>query len=139
MSWFLNFILLHCHSTFTAIMSPLTFILFMLNNIHSLYFSFAIYTRNVNIWTNSLMSLNFFPDTFIFAWIVCFTLNRLERTLLIMTFNIFIVQYIIAPHYMISTFKLHLLKFLLDLFFYTDKLGVLTLHWTHSRLIMKLL
>jgi len=40
---------------------------------------------------------------------------------------------------MVSTFKLHLLEFLLDVLLDTDKLGLFALHRTHASLIVKFL
>ena len=135
----LNITLLDCHSTFLTIMCSFTFILFMLNDIHSLYTFLTINAWHMNIWTNSFMSINFFPDTFSFAFFISFTDNRLELALFIMTLNINIVQNIIASLHMISAFELHFLKFLFNIFLYAYKFWILTLHWTHSNLIMKFL
>ena len=56
-----------------------------------------------------------------------------------MSCYVYVVQDLMAPHLMVSTFELHLHQLLLDLFLDAYKLGFLTLHGTHPCFVVELL
>ena len=70
--------LLHCHPTLQARMRPLTLIFLMTYQIHPLYRTPTINTRDGNIRTDSLMPGNLLPNCLSPTRLISLALDRLE-------------------------------------------------------------
>ena len=129
---------LDCHATFETRMSSCTLIFFVIDNLHSLNGLSAIDTRHRYVWTHCLMPFDLLSDAFGFTTWICLAFYWLIPTFIIMISDIKVIEYLITSHQVIPTLKLHLLELLLHLLFDIQELWILTLHWTHACLIVKL-
>ena len=120
-------------------MCSFALLLLVLQDVSSLDLVTTVDALYANIWTNGFVVLNLALDTLCTAVSKCFTLNCVILTFLIMVCDFKVIQNNVTTHYMISTFKLHLHKFLFNFFLDAYETRLRTLHRTCSSLSMKFL
>jgi hypothetical protein len=119
--------------------SSAAFCLLVADNIHPLDLLSAIDTWNANIGAYSLMLNDLLPNALCLATLEGLTFHRLEVAVRIMICNFQVVEHLITSHRVISTFELHLLELLLNIFLDREELRLFTLHRTHACLVVELL
>ena len=110
----------------------------MLKYIHPLNRSSAENAGYGDVGANRLMPLNLLFQRFRLACPIRLALDRCKLACFIMTGDIHVLQNLSAAVSVVSTFELQLLKLLLDIFFYAEELGLVTLHGAHARFVMEL-
>ena len=134
---FHSFRFLYCHSAFRASVDARAFVFFMIDYVHSGNHCPTVNARNFDEWAYSFMLSNIPSNTFCTTFIESKTFHRLKFTLLIMLWNIGIIQYFVTAHLMVATFKLHFLELLFNFRFDTQEFRFSTLHWTHTSISME--
>ena len=118
-------------------MCTFTLLLLMFYDIASSYKVSTIYTLHRNKCTYSFMLFNLTLQTFCAALFIRFTLHSMIQTLLVMISYFQIIKNLLASHDIISAFKLHLHKFLFNIFFHAYEARFCTLHRAASSFLMK--
>lgn len=106
MSVFLRLFFHNGHSTLVTCIGSRALLLFVVHNVHSLYFGTAINTWYEDVWAYSLMLLDIFPNTLSFAHAVGLALDWRVLAHIIVVTHFLVAKYFLAAQVLVVAYKL---------------------------------